>query len=166
MNVCCLFCRFNKEKLHSLVTERCYPVSSEVIHKFTFINLTGFIPPHHSSLSSFKNGLPQTLLIILFLLLSSVLFYHSICCCCSGDDEGEPVQDGPLEVCGVPGAAQSGARPLSRHGLQRQPVRPGDGPHALQTGTTCMSLYTGVNSAVGVQSFFFNCVFFFFFFSF
>lgn len=25
----CLFCRFNKEKLHSLVTERCYPVSSE-----------------------------------------------------------------------------------------------------------------------------------------
>lgn len=23
----CLFCRFNKERLHSLVTERCYPVS-------------------------------------------------------------------------------------------------------------------------------------------
>ena len=29
---CCFFCRFNKEKLHSLLTERCYPVSSSSKH--------------------------------------------------------------------------------------------------------------------------------------
>lgn len=54
----------------------------------------------------------------------------------SGDDEGEPLQIDPLALRRVPGAAQGGARPLPRHGLQGQPVRPGDGAHALQTGTS------------------------------
>lgn len=32
MKLCWCFCRFNKEKLHSLVTERCYPVRLVLLH--------------------------------------------------------------------------------------------------------------------------------------
>lgn len=57
-------------------------------------------------------------------------------CCLSGDDEGQPLQDDPLEVCGVPGASQSCSCPMPRYGHQRQHVRASDSPHALQAGAT------------------------------
>lgn len=78
---------------------------------------------HFTDYLSFVPSLPFTL-----------LFFSSGFC--SGDDEGEQVQNHPMEVCGIFGAAQGGPRPLSWYDLQRQPVWSGDGPHALQTGTT------------------------------
>lgn len=37
LNLWSCFCRFNKEKLHSLVTERCYPVSSDSVARFLLV---------------------------------------------------------------------------------------------------------------------------------